>query len=133
MTDFIKIDTARLNEIKEAAKGMDYDRAHEYDLKILLEAYKTIEGALNEVKSAYKEQFKDYPSKSVEGDYVRVMTYQAGAKYAAADVQSIDPKFLRVELEPKAVEAYVKLNQRLPDGVEYKERAIAVKISLKAK
>lgn len=127
----INIDLDKLNELKEA-KDFTSNREVEISLISLLEAKKQLDTVYDEVRDALKTNVQNEGLQFLEGERVKVTISQSGARYELVSPQACPPEVLEVKLNPKAVDAYLENNNKLPDGVEELEtRSTSIRISVK--
>lgn len=132
MTELLTINLDRVQEIITKAVEFTNDQTLEKDILELMEAEKTLDAALSQVKAAFKKALPELEMDSLEGDSVKVTISPSGSRFAIVDESAVDPAFFKISLDPTAVNNYVENNQVLPAGVGYNEaRGISVRMSIK--
>lgn len=127
----ITIDLDKLNKLKEA-KDFTSNREVETSLLSLLEAKKQVDTVYDEVRDALKQSVQKQGLQFLEGESVKVTLSQSGSRYELVSPQACPPEVLEVKLNPKAVDAYLENNNKLPDGVEELETInTSIRISVK--
>lgn len=127
----IKINKNQLALVSQKAERFAQDREAQEALVQLLNAQKEINDLVDSVKNSLKTSLEASKLDFVEGDLVKVATYESGVRYVLTDQDKAPPEVLEVKLSPKAVEAYRENNSKLPDGVEEKPRGKTIRITLK--
>jgi len=131
MQQLITVNKDRLDKLITQASRFVEDRDSQEALIELLNAQKEISDKLDFLKKLLKLSLETDGLSFVEGDLVKVTTYDSGSRYKLVDEQSAPPEVLEVKLSPKAVENYVENNNQLPSGVIEVERSKAIRITLK--
>lgn len=132
MSTLLTIDNERLEEVIASAAQFADTPSIELNLIELKEAQKKIDEAVKMVQASLKEKMVTDDLSSIDGDHLRVTVSASGAKYKAAIITDVDPQFLKVTLDSTAVGAFVKDNEKLPEGVEENdERGYAVRLTIK--
>ena len=127
----IKIDLDKLNQLK-AAKDFTSDSEAETSLLSLLEAKKQVDLVYDEVREALKQNIQNDGLQFVEGERVKVTLAQSGSRYKLIDKDKCPPEVLDIKLSPKAVDAYLENNDKLPEGVdEVETRSTSIRITAK--
>jgi len=127
----ITIDFDKLNKLK-AAKDFATNREAELSLLSLLEAKKQLDTVYDEVREALKQNIQKEGLQFVEGESVKATISTTGSRYKLVNQETCPPEVLEVKLSPKAVDAYLENNNKLPDGVsELEVRSTSIRFSVK--
>lgn len=125
------VDIEKLLIVAEGASTFVTNREAQEAVVKLLKLQQEVDDLVNTVKNRLKESLQAESLDFVEGDLVKVTTFESGAKYLLIDPQVAPPEVMEVKLDPKAVEVYVEKNHQLPEGVARKERSQSLRITLK--
>ncbi len=128
----LSLNQRRLNEILDKIVTFTDDPTVEKDISELVEAHQTLEKAWKDVINAFKKNLSASDLTSVEGDMIRVSISPSGTRYVAEDLKIVDPSFLEIKLNPKAIEEYESDKGTLPENVTYNpKRQFACRITMK--
>lgn len=127
----ITIDQDKLNNLK-TAKDFVTNKEAETSLLSLLEAKKQLDTVYDEVREALKQNIQNEGLQFVEGENVKVTISASGSRYKLTDKEVCPPEVLDIKLNPKAVDAYLENNDKLPEGVQELEvRNTSIRITAK--
>jgi len=138
MENIIKIDTNELTAFAEEAGKFVFKQSAEENLLKLLKLKKLIDDALEKAKADIEEAGKKISPdfKGVVGQQIKAIYRSFGEKYTYNKEKVIEAspylkEIIWRKVKSDEVNAYVKANDKLPEGIIEKDRQPKISISVK--